>query len=154
MNVKVWHIMQKLRTGVSGERLQSPGWRNRSYMRVPKRKNIGKHRKTSEYIKQVQDIRDKEMDETPTGVSRSWWEPTGLDGRWLEEVWKGPDRRYPETVLELLGSNNRTRCGSSDQDDKWRIITTHRIQWKPMWVVRTHTTRTGRWTLRHRKEDW
>ena len=66
--------MQKLRTGVSGERLQSPGRRNRIYMRVPKRKtleNIGKHWKTLEYIKRVQDLRDKEMDETPTGVSRS-----------------------------------------------------------------------------------
>ena len=37
----------------------------------PKKENIGKHWKTSEYIKRVQDIRDKEMDETPTGVSRS-----------------------------------------------------------------------------------
>ena len=63
--------MQKVQTGVSGERLQSPGRRNRIYMRVPKRKNIGKHRKMLEYIKQVQDIRDREMNETPTGVSRS-----------------------------------------------------------------------------------
>ena len=40
-------------------------------MRVQKRKNIRKHQKMLEYIKQVQDIRDKEMNETPTGVSRS-----------------------------------------------------------------------------------
>ena len=37
----------------------------------PKKENIGKCRKMSEYIKRVQDIRDKEMNETPTGVSRS-----------------------------------------------------------------------------------
>ena len=42
-----------------------------SQQRAPKRKNIGKHWKMLEYIKQVQDIRDKEMNETPTRVSRS-----------------------------------------------------------------------------------
>ena len=58
-------------------------------MRVPKRKNIGKHQKTSEYIKRVQDIRDKEMNETPTGVSRSRWELAGADQRWQGKVQTG-----------------------------------------------------------------
>ena len=34
-------------------------------------KNIRKHWRTSDYIIQVQDIRNKEMSETPTGVPRS-----------------------------------------------------------------------------------
>ena len=46
------------------------------------------------------------MNETPTGVSRSWWELTGLHRRWPERVGKGLDQRYPETVLEPLGSNS------------------------------------------------
>ena len=34
----------------------------------------------------------------------------GLDGRG-PEVWKGLDQRYPETMLELLGSNILTIMG-------------------------------------------
>ena len=75
-------------------------------MRVPKRKNIGKHWKTLEYIKRVQDIRDKEMNETPTGVDR--------EGSGQEMAGKGPDRRYPETVLEPLGSNSGLSHVSQD----------------------------------------
>ena len=34
-------------------------------------KNIGKHRRMLDYIIQVQDVTNKEMNEAPTGVSRS-----------------------------------------------------------------------------------
>ena len=54
--------------------LQSPGWRNEMTGESKKgndRKNIGKRRRTLDYIIQVQGITSKEMDETPTGVSRS-----------------------------------------------------------------------------------
>ena len=35
---------------------------------------------------------------------------------------KGPDRRYPETVLELLGSNNKALCGWSICENKsWQV---------------------------------
>ena len=41
------------------------------------------------------------------GVDGSWQEPTGVDkeGSGQEMAGKSPDRRYPEMVLELLGSN-------------------------------------------------
>ena len=51
-------------------------------MRVQKGKhwkNIRKHQRTSDYIIQVQDMRNKEMNETPTRVCRSWRELTGGD---------------------------------------------------------------------------
>ena len=58
------------------------------------------------------------MNETPTGVSRSWWELTGLHRRWPEKAGKGLDQRYPETVLEPLGSNTTTI-----RDNKYKFIT-------------------------------
>ena len=44
------------------------------------------------------------------GVDGSWQEPTGVDkeGSGQEMAGKGPDRRYPETVLEPLGSNSNS----------------------------------------------
>ena len=109
--VKMWSTMRKLQTGDSGEMLQSPGQRNEMTWESKKgndRKNIGKHGRILDYIIQVQDVTNKEMNETPTGVSRSRWDSTGLNRRWLEKVGKGLDQRYLEMVLEPNGSNTLT----------------------------------------------